>query len=124
MALLKYISIQILAYVIDLGLFTFLLYLGYFGPLMANVLGKLAAGIFAFILHRSFTFKLEKQDHNRNQAVKYFTLLGLNIPFTALLLALLLLIIPLPIYSKILSDVIGVLLSFWLSKNWVFTQKR
>jgi len=123
-ALAKYIGIQVIAYAIDMGLFAALLYAGYFGPIIANVFGKLAAGIFAFILHRSFTFKLQKDEHDHSQVWKYFLLLGANIPLTALILAGFLLFITMPVYAKLASDVIAVLLSFWLSKNWVFKRSK
>lgn len=103
-----------------MGLFAVLLYAGYFGPIIANIFGKLAAGIFAFILHRSVTFNLNKDEYNQNQIWKYFLLLGANIPLTALILAVFLMFITVPVYAKLASDVVAVLLSFWLSQNWVF----
>ena len=120
MTFIRYIVIQLLAYAIDMGMFLVFFYLGFLGPVVANVLSKIAAGCFAFLAHRKFTFRLENNAHDRNQAIRYFLLLALNVPISAAVLGLLLLIVEHPVMAKILSDVIIVVFNFWLSKTWVF----
>ncbi len=120
MSFIRYIAIQLFAYCIDIGGFLALIYLGVFGPIISNIPGKIAAGFFAFIAHRSFTFRLDKNNHNRKQMYRYFLLLGLNVPVSSVMLALVLLIIDNSIFAKLLSDAFIVIFSFWLSKSWVF----
>ena len=93
MTFIRYIATQLAAYGIDMGLFLALVYVGSLGPIIANVFAKIAAGIFTFFVHRSFTFRLEKRKHNRKQMYRYFMLLGLNVPLSAGVLGLLLLVI-------------------------------
>lgn len=120
MTFVRYVAIQIFAYGIDMGVYLASLYLGFLGPIISNVLGKISAGIFAFIVHRSFTFRLDKKKHNSKQMYRYIFLLGLNIPVSSVVLGLVLLIINNPVVAKFLSDVLIVLFSFWLSNKWVF----
>ena len=51
---------------------------------------------------------------------RYFMLLGLNVPLSAGVLGLLLLVIDHPVIAKFLSDIAILTLNFWLSKTWVF----
>lgn len=120
MTFVRYIAIQVFAYAIDMGIFLALIYLGFLGPIMSNIFGKIAAGAFAFLAHRRFTFRLDKKKHNGKQKYRYFLLLGLNIPISTAVLGIALFIIDYPVVAKLLSDVIIVLFTFWLSKTWVF----
>jgi len=118
----RYLTIQVLAYLLDMGLFGAALYLGLWGPIPSNVLGKIVAGIFAFLAHQRFTFRISKSKRDGKQAVRYFLLLGLNVPLSSLVLSLLLLIIDLPVAAKFLSDVVCVIFNFILSKKWIFPE--
>jgi putative flippase GtrA len=120
MTLVRYIAIQLIAYGIDMGLFLAFIYLGYLDPLVSNILGKVAAGIFAFLVHRSFTFRLDKKEHSKKQKYRYFLLLGSNVPLSSLVLGLFLQAINYPVVAKLLSDVVIVVISFCVSKKWVF----
>ncbi|MDR1074895.1 MAG: GtrA family protein [Xanthomonadaceae bacterium] len=124
MSFIRYLLVQVAAYAIDMG--GFLLLFGHLsvGPIYANVMGKVAAGLFAFLAHRSFTFRVERNDREHRQAVKYFVLLGINMPLSSVLLALLMLVIPYPAVAKFISDVMLVLLNFWLSGQFVFRRSR
>ena len=124
MTFARYIAVQLFAYGIDMGIFLALLNFVFEGPIISNVLGKIAAGVFAFLLHRSFTFRFERGKRGGRQVFRYFLLLGLNIPVSAAALGLLLLIIDIPVAAKFISDVICVLFSFWLSKIWVFSSDQ
>jgi putative flippase GtrA len=121
---LRYVAVQLVAYGIDMGVFLSILNIGFAGPIFSNVVAKIAAGIFAFLLHQSFTFQLERKQHDLRQAFRYFLLLGINIPLSTAVLGLVLLVIDIPVAAKFGSDVICVLFSFWLSKIWVFSTDR
>lgn len=120
MTFIRYLIIQIIAYGIDMGVFLAFVYLGYLGPIASNAIGKVAAGIFAFLSHRSFTFRLEKDMHSGKQKYRYFLLLGLNVPISSIVLAIVLMVIDYPVFAKIISDVVIVVFSYWMSKTWVF----
>lgn len=122
MSLPRYAVIQVLAYGVDMGGFLLALHSGWAGPIVANVLGKSAAGVFAFFSHRNFTFQSNGRADRKRQAIRYFLLLGLNIPLASGVLALLLLIIPQPEAAKVLADVLCLLLNYKLSKAFVFTK--
>ena len=90
------------------------------GPIVANVAGKLAAALFAFTLHRRFTFEGAAEGSRRRQGVLYFLLLAANIPLSSAVLAVLLLWIPFPAAAKFASDVICFALTYLVSKHFVF----
>ncbi|AAY94696.1 GtrA family protein [Pseudomonas protegens] len=120
MQFVRYLVIQVLAYGLDMG--GFVLLFSHFGvdPLLANVICKLLAGVFAFIAHRSFTFGVVETAGRLQQAVRYFALLALNIPLSALVLSGMLWLIPMAIAAKFVADVICVFLNYGLSKRYVF----
>lgn len=121
MTFVRYVSIQLLAYGIDMGVFLLILQTGLAAPIWANALAKLAAGLFAFILHRYFTFRAAESGAIRHQAVRYFVLLALNIPVASVILVLLLLWITEPVAAKFIADIICVALTYAVSKRFVFT---
>lgn len=116
----RYLSVQVAAYAIDMGGFVLLSKYLYMPVLMANVIGKLCAGIFAFAVHRAFTFRLQGSDRTLRQAMTYFILLALNLPMSALILHGTLQIVVWPVVAKFISDVVCVLITYWLSKRFVF----
>jgi putative flippase GtrA len=120
MTFLKYLVIQVLAYVIDMGSFLLVLQLGIAGPIVANIFSKLAAGSFAFVAHRSFTFSVAGSGFVAKQAVRYFLVLAVNVPVASAILGLILIWLPHPVVAKFLSDIVSVGLSYALSKHFVF----
>lgn len=120
MSFIRYILIQILAYGIDMGSFQAALRFTAISPVCANVLAKLAAGLFAFLVHRHYTFQGADTGSAHQQALKYFTLLGINIPIASGLLALLLQWLPSPTVAKFISDVICIAITYAISKRFVF----
>ena len=126
MIFVRYVAIQLLAYGIDMGMFLVILQTGLAEPIWANVLAKFAAGVFAFIVHRSFTFRVAKSGAIKHQAIRYFVLLALNIPVASAILALLLVWIAAPVPAKFIADIICVTFTYAVSKRFVFTgqQKR
>ena len=121
MRFVRYLTVQVAAYGLDMGLFLILFMSFVIDPLFANVLSKIMAGGFAFIAHRSFTFDVVVAGEVRGQALRYLALLLLNIPLSALVLSFLLWIIPFPVAAKFVSDVILVFLTYWFSKQLVFS---
>ena len=121
MTLLRYIVIQLLAYGMDMGMFLIISKSELSGPIFANVLAKLAAGIFAFIVHRNFTFRVADSSAITHQAFRYFTLLALNVPVASAVFALLLLWITEPAVNKFISDVVCISMSCELNKHFIFT---
>ncbi len=124
MTFVRYVAIQVLAYAIDMGVFLVILRYEVFMPLVANILGKVAAGVFAFVAHRVFTFRVAEKTSKKHQAIRYFVLLGLNIPLSSAVLYLMLIYIANPAVSKFISDVVCLLLTYSLSKHFVFVGKH
>lgn len=122
MTFLRYTIIQLLAYVIDIGGFLLLLHAQLLPPVLANILGKLAAGVFAFFCHKRFTFRVGGGRGTAGQAARYFTLLALNIPLSSSLLALQLVWINDTAAAKIIADIVCVALTYLLSKYLVFSK--
>lgn len=118
----RYIGVQIAAYGIDIGGFVLLHLL--IGPLAANVVAKTFACTFAFVAHRRVTFKAHGHGDGHIQLMKYALLLGLNIPVSSGLLALLLPKLHPAVLAKFASDVMCVGVSFLLSRYFVFTRTR
>ncbi|MDC1227846.1 GtrA family protein [Oceanospirillaceae bacterium] len=122
MTFIRYVIIQLMGYVLDMGGFLLILKMDIFGPVIANLIGKSAAGIFAFIAHRNFTFRSNEPADKKSQAIRYFVGLALYIPFSTGVLSLLLIWIKEPEIAKFLADVIGVGISYLISKKLIFTK--
>lgn len=116
----RYLLVGVVTYGVDIGVFLLLFDLLEIDLLMANMVSKVIAGVFSFLVHRVFTFSVNAVGGSTQQAVRYFTLLVLNIPLSSLILYCVMWIIPLEIAAKILSDVLLVLISFAQSKFIVF----
>lgn len=120
MSFLKYVMIQVIAYGIDLGSFTFLISQTGLWDLAANAGGKLLAGIFAFVAHRCFTFQTSRSGNVSRQAFRYFALLGLNIPMSSAILYGVSYLVPTILVAKIISDGICIVITYSLSRQFVF----
>jgi GtrA-like protein. len=92
--------------------------------LFANMISKVLAGVFSFAAHRAFTFRVINAKGRAQQAVRYFTLLALNIPLSALILSAMLWITSMEVVAKILSDVLLVLISYAQSKFIIFKRNE
>ncbi|APW36526.1 hypothetical protein RD110_04320 [Rhodoferax koreense] len=124
MTFLRYGLVQLFAYGIDFGGFLLLMSVAGLAPLTANLVCKFAAGVFAFAAHRRFTFRVGDAGSSLGQGVRYFALLGLNIPLTTGLLALLLRWFSHPAVAKFMADVLILVFTYWVSKKLVFEQPR
>lgn len=120
MTFLRYLLIQLFAYGIDMGSFFFLIQFDFIGPIIANIFSKLAAGCFAFVVHRRYTFKMASSGFAGVQAVRYFIVLATNVPVASMMLVFILIWVPLPVVAKIISDTVMVVLSYVLSKKFIF----
>lgn len=120
MTFLRYLLIQVFAYGIDMGTFLFLLHFDLAGPIIANIGSKLAAGCFAFVAHRRYTFSVAESGFAGRQAVRYFIVLATNVPVASAMLVFILIWVPLPVVAKFLSDIVMVALSYVLSKKFIF----
>jgi putative flippase GtrA len=119
---LRYVGVQLVAYAIDMGVF---LGLGLFlAPLWANVGAKVAAGAFAFIVHRRLTFAGHAQGAAGPQLMRYALLLALNVPLASLLMWLLMPVLQPVVLAKFGADVASVALTFFLSRQLVFRAAR
>jgi putative flippase GtrA len=122
MIFLRYLVIQLLAYVIDMGIFLLLLSLNLFDPIFSNVIGKFFAGCFAFTAHRIYTFHVSRINIVRKQAIRYFLILVINIPASSYLLGVILNLISFPFLAKFMADVLCVLISYGFAKYFIFNQ--
>jgi putative flippase GtrA len=126
MTFFRYLSIQLLAYGIDMGSFLVMTLATGFNPLLANVCSKVLAGGFAYWAHLHFTFARASNKttpgtvEKNSNPWRYISLLALNIPFNSLLLAGFLSVVSLPVLAKFISDSVGILVNFWISKRFVF----
>jgi putative flippase GtrA len=123
MTFVRYIAVQLVAYGIDMGGFLVMLTLTSAGPVADNVVGKLLAGIFAFLCHRRITFRSAGTTTIWRQAIRYFPLLAVVTPLSSALLAILLRWISEPVAAKFVADVICVAVTYLLSKHFVFIGK-
>lgn len=124
MTFLRYGLVQVFAYLIDFGGFLLLMSVAGMTPVTANLVCKAAAGVFAFAAHRRFTFRVSGAGGSLGQGLRYFALLGLNIPLSTAVLALLLRWIPHPAAAKFMADVLILVFTYWASKTLVFARPR
>lgn len=120
MTFMRYLLIQVFAYGIDMGAFLLLIQFDLVGPIIANIFSKLAAGCFAFVAHRRYTFNVASSGFAGKQAVRYFIVLAANVPVASAILVFILIWVPLPVLAKFLSDILMVALSYVLSKKFIF----
>jgi putative flippase GtrA len=118
----KYSVIQVIAYLMDYVIFIVLTYFFSAPSLPSNVVGKIISGIFSYFAHRHFTFSQEEKSNVWAEAVRYFSVLGLNVPLSSGLLAVISQFLPL-LVAKFIADVLCVALSFKLTQSVVFRQK-
>ena len=123
MTFFRYLLIQLLAYCIDMGAFLFLLHFDFAGPILANIASKIAAGCFAFVAHRAYTFNMLKSPFVGWQAARYFIVLAANVPVASAILVFILIFEPSPVIAKFLADVVSVGISYFVSKKFIFITK-
>lgn len=119
-----YLGVQLAGYAIDMGSFLILLHAFDITPLPANIVGKVIAGTFAFLVHRKYTFPVATEGDARRQAVLYAALVAFNIPLSSALLAGMLQLIEFVPLAKFVADISCIGLTYWLSKRFVFSAAR
>lgn len=123
MIFIRYGLVAVLAYGIDFGGYIFLLGLGY-PPVLANTLVKVVAAIFGFFAHRSFTYSIKERDGILKHAARYFGLALLYTPTSSILLYVIMIFLPNPVYAKVTSDVSLAMLMFWITSKFAFTKTK
>lgn len=93
-------------------------------PVQANIIVKVLAAVCGFYMHRRFTYQIAETDGQIAHATKYFGLALIYTPASTLVLFLLLLIVPHPIYAKAISDVLLFVVTFWVTSKFAFTRKK
>ncbi|MCX2545066.1 GtrA family protein [Pseudomonas sp. COW5] len=119
MTFAKYMGVQLLAYALDMSSFLLFAYLLDGQHVLANIFSKLFSGVFAFFLHRHFTFQ-STETSRRTQAIRYFSLLTINIPVSSGLFYVTLALITPPAFAKFVSDAACTAITYWISKVAIF----
>jgi putative flippase GtrA len=115
-----YLLVQIIAYSLDFGGFALMAgYLG-FDPILVSVVCKTLTGILTFFVHQAYTFRVEGADGTSQRAVRYFLLLGLNVPLSAGLLSAMLWLVPNIMIARFSADVLGAIISYFLCRHFIF----
>ncbi len=118
------------AFVIDVGLFNFLLYVGPLQdkPLTAKAISVIAATTFAYFGNRFWTFRHRGRTHMGREYILFFALNGVAmlIALSCLWLSHYALGLDSPIADNISANVIGLglgtLFRFWSYRKWVFPE--
>lgn len=121
MIIVRYVAVQLVAYAVEMASFALMFEGLHFALINSNIFSKIIAGLFAFFVHRVFTFQIERKPIIGVQAFKYFLLLGLNIPVSSLFLWTFTRLMPSPIIAKLFADILCIGLTYIISKKLVFT---
>ena len=116
------------AFVIDVGLFNLLMYVGPLNdkPLTAKAISVIAATTFAYFCNRFWTFRHRGRTHMGREYLLFFALNGVAmvIALTCLWFSHYALGLDSPLADNISANVIGVglgtLFRFWSYRTWVF----
>jgi putative flippase GtrA len=120
MSFFIYVLVQLISYALDLSVFYCIYHFVGVEPVLANVVSRSVAGVFAFFGHRRFTFGAHVGENLSRQATLYFTSLLINIPISSLLLWTIMLAGTGAITAKLLADGCGVAINFVFSKFVTF----
>jgi len=116
----RYTSVQFIAFIFDLVLFSLFLKIGLFDPLFSNILSKLITGFFAFFSHRKFSFQMTGNVFSQKQAVNYIYILGINIPISTIFLKFALVFFSNSLVAKFFSEVVLFVCNFTIAKYFIF----
>jgi|TARA_R100000455_G_scaffold15060_1_gene7234 putative flippase GtrA len=120
-----YLVGQLLAYVLDYGVFVLLFEFLNVNELWANLASKTAAGSFAFFFHAFISFRGHDISRMRQSAIRYVLVVLSNMILSTLLLWGLTVLTPIsPLILKIFTDVVLVGLTFFLVGNVVFPKPK
>ena len=117
--LIRYLIVAVLAYVIDMGGFYLLVQAGT-EPVTANIAVKVLAAVCGFFMHRQFTYRIESGRDIASHARKYFGLALAYTPASSVVLFLIMLVLPHPVYAKAISDVLLFVATYWITTKFAF----
>lgn len=117
--LIRYLVVAVLAYLIDMGGFCLLIKIGA-DPVAANLMVKVVAAIFGFFMHRRFTYRIGGRVDIGSHAKKYFSLALAYTPASSIVLFLVMLVLPHPVYAKAISDVLLFAATYWITTKFTF----
>lgn len=118
-----YIGVQIIGYLVDLACFMALVQLEAWPIIWSNYGAKTISGTTTFFLHRYFTFPDGRSEPLGGQALKYYTLLIINAQVNTLFLLGVDFLIDHVLLSKLIAEGASFLLSYLISKRFVFKGK-
>lgn len=121
---LRYLIAGTATYAVDFSVFLALAEVMLVPPVLANLVGKIAGGIFSFFSHRIFTFRIQGPNQQGAQALGYFLILLLNVPLFTLTFFFIQQFIYYPLASKIISDGICIIITYIEMKFMVFRKKN
>ena len=119
--LLRYIVIAGLAYLVDVGGFYMLISIGW-SAVVSNVIVKVVAMIFAFFMHRRFTYLITGNRNRKSHAIKYFLIGFIYTPTSTLFLYYLMLLEINAMYAKIVSDIVLFTVTFFVTTKVTFNK--
>jgi len=118
--IIRYLITGVIVYLIDMFFFLFSFYLLGFNAMVSNSAAKLLGGLSGFFLHRRITFNVGKSNYKATQKYKYSLLLLFTYTGSIVLFYFALLILQNEILAKFISDVVIIVLSYTISKFWIF----
>lgn len=120
----KYVGVQLVNYALDLGLFALLLYVLELPIWLAAFLSRTLSGIFTFFCHKYFTFTHGRSSQQlKREAMIYFAILFAYAPVAAWLVQFFNSWLT-PIPAKIAADIVSVIITFNLTRYFVFPKAR
>lgn len=122
--IVRYLVVGVLIYTIDMLSFIFAFYLLGINEIFANSFAKIFAGSLGFFLHKKITFQVNTLESSAVQQYRYLLLLLLTSISSIGLFYYIQMIIWNPVVSKFISDIIIVILSYLISKQWVFSTEN
>lgn len=118
--LIRYGFVGGLVYGIEYALYLLFIYQCAVMPIYANATAKVAAGVIAYFLHRKLTFRKKTSADLHSDFVKYAACLLINIPLFGIIFYLVSLVGMNIILTKVLADVICIMVAYIQTKYLVF----
>ncbi len=115
-----YLGVQVIGYLVDLACFMGLVQLEAWPIVWSNYSAKTISGTITFLLHRYFTFPDGRSAPLGRQALKYYTLLVINAQVNTVFLLGVDFLIDHVFFSKLIAEGASFLLSYLISKRFVF----
>jgi glycosyltransferase involved in cell wall biosynthesis len=122
---LKFTTIALSSALIDLGLFTLLVFF-FQGTVLeivayATIIARLTSGGYNFLLNRIWSFR--SQSHIKKDALRYGILYVIQLLLSIMFVTLLSYLFTSLTLTKLLVDSLLFIISYYIQKHWVFKQK-